>query len=307
MQCVARLSLTAMLQLPARSVSRLLARYGQALYDNGYARYWYTLAVLAVADEDRSLRRELSAAWEVDWAWKSLTPAHSHIPMPLELLLALVSLALLWKWSGIATLLLLGFTGALRRGEIQPLSPQHVLLPQMLGVYSESFFMIRIFNPKMRRLAARMEHARVEEPGLLGWLSAVLEVWPASAPFFAGSPHQLTAALQALLAFFHVPSVDGLGITWASLRPGRATQLYMAGEPLQKIQWLCRWAASRTMDIYVQEVASLSVLRHVPPVARERVRLFAAAAEPLLLREAAALRSHRSPAVRSRSVPPRLA
>ena len=285
-------TLEAVLRLPARSVSSLLAKFGQALYDAGYARYWLTLAILAVADEDRSLRRELSAAWEVDWAWRALTPAHSHVPMPLELLLALVALALLWRWHGVATLLLLGFSAALRRGEIHPLSPQHVLLPHMLGVFSEDFFMVRIFNPKMRRLAARMEHARVEEPGLFAWLQAILQVWPGASPFFVGPPHRLSAVLESLLAFFQVPMVDGVGITWASLRPGRATQLYMKGEPLQRIQWLCRWSASRTLDIYVQEVACLSVLRHVPPAARERVRLFASLVEPLLLREAAALRVH---------------
>ena len=151
--------------------------------------------------------------------------------------------------------------------------------------------MVRIFNPKMRRLAARMEHARVEEPGLLPWLRAVLSTWPAAAPFFPAAPHRLSAALGALLSFFQVPAVDGVGLTWASLRPGRATLLYMRGEPLQRIQWLCRWSASRTLDIYVQEVACLSVLRHVPPAARERVRFFASLTQPLLQREAAALDS----------------
>ena len=46
------------------------------------------------------------------------------------------------------------------------------------------------------------------------------------------------------------------------------------------------------MEIYIQEVATLSVLRHLSPLARSRVAVFAAALSPLLQRATMQLSAH---------------
>ena len=101
----------------------------------------------------------------------------------------------------------------------------------------------------------------------------------------------LSKMLSSLLAFFSVPMRDGVGITWASLRGGRATYMYLSNVPLEEIRWSGRWGSSRTMELYIQEVAGLSVLRHLPIDARHRVSTFAAALSPLIAEAASKLRS----------------
>ena len=89
-----------------------------------------------------------------------------------------------------------------------------------------------------------------------------------------------------MLNFFGVASADGPKLSWGALRPGGATFLYTEDVPLDSISWRGRWAAWATLDRYIQEVASLSVLRHLPAVRRVKINAFAAAA-PQALRFAA--------------------
>ena len=75
---------------------------------------------------------------------------------------------------------------------------------------------------------------------------------------------------------------DACRLAWSSLRGGGATFLHQAGVPLDMIRWRGRWGSQRTVEIYVQEVAALSVLRDVPLAARLRIALFAARAVPFI-------------------------
>eukprot|EP00969_Alexandrium_andersonii_P141739 6267031-Alexandrium_andersonii.AAC.1 len=56
--------------------------------------------------------------------------------------------------------------------------------------------------------------------------------------------------------------------------------------PLEKIRWHGRWSTARTVEIYVQECAALSLIPRLAPEHQLRIARFAAAA-PALLHEAA--------------------
>ena len=45
-----------------------------------------------------ALRRQLAAAWDLAFNWVSGEPRQHHPAMPVSVLLALCSLALLWGW-----------------------------------------------------------------------------------------------------------------------------------------------------------------------------------------------------------------
>ena len=62
----------------------------------------------------------------------------------------------------------------------------------------------------------------------------------------------------------------------ASLRVGAATQMYRDGVELSKIQWAGRWRSSRTLEIYIQEVAALNVLAELDFAQRHKFRWYAA-------------------------------
>ena len=86
--------------LGGREMSQALAAYGQFLFDSGEPLGIYVDTINAVVDADRSLRRQLQAAWDVADAWRALVPARNHVPTPPVLSLAMVSLALMWRAVG---------------------------------------------------------------------------------------------------------------------------------------------------------------------------------------------------------------
>ena len=57
--------------------------------------------------------RQVISAWDVAFNWIVDEPHERNAALPLSVLLALVSLALLWGWSREAAILLLGWSGVL--------------------------------------------------------------------------------------------------------------------------------------------------------------------------------------------------
>ena len=275
-------SLGQVLDLGAVSASRFLAEFAQYLYDTGGAQWVVTEAILAVTDKNRSWRRSMTLAWDAVIMWKELTPATSHRPLPFTLLWALVGLAAVWGWKDIALILLLGFAGMLRRGEVFSLRRRDLISGARLGAGQESLF-VAIGRPKMRRMGVRRQHVKITEPFLIWFLRYGFPGWHHDGAIFGGKPAEATKALEALCRFFRVPSSDGVGITWASLRGGGATHRYQVGQPLDRILWVGRWATTRTLECYVQEHAADSFVQDLPTLARERIAFFADHARNLLV------------------------
>jgi hypothetical protein len=274
--------LAALLSGEAFAASKWLALYGQHLYDTGAARGGFSETILAIVDQRRDWRRSLRIAWDVEEAWGLLIPVQSHMPMPSLYLLAMVSLAGLWGWWGMVPLLLIGFLGMLRPGEILRLTIGDIKLPSMLLLNSPTVY-VGIRDPKMRRTSARREHIRIDEP----WLCAFLEIWTAgrkaSSKLFPDSAYLFRRKFDCLVQFFGACSRDGTGLTPASLRGGGATHFYQEGCPFDVVRWKGRWQAPRTVEIYIQEVAANSVLPGLTIQQREKLRRFAAAASTILL------------------------
>ena len=76
--------------------------------------------------------------------------------------------------------------------------------------------------------------------------------------------------------------MDGFGITPASHRGGGATLSFERTGDLELTRWRGRWSStSRTLEIYIQEVAAASVLPSLDARHRELVLRFARSAFPL--------------------------
>ena len=121
---------------------------------------------------------------------------------------------------------------------------------------------------------------------------AFLEEWLSchSAPtrkIFKGKASDFRECFDALVRFFGIEPCDGKGITPASLRGGGATWLFQQIGSIELLRWRRRWQQVRTVEIYVQEVAALSVLPALSVPRRFRIRKFAGSA-PVILEQAAA-------------------
>jgi len=267
--------------LEGRIVSRHLAEYGQHLYREGVAQGTFVSTILAVVDKERSLRKMLTSAWDVAESWRMLMPWANHIPTPPALALALFSLATCWGWDDMAVFILICFTGMMRPSECLRLTRADILLPADLLTVRRSIF-VRLRDPKNRRIAARREHVKIEDIMVVDLLSAWLpRLHPATRLFQFDAP-KMRVYHDHFVSFFGVPARDGEGITPASHRGGGATLCFERTGSLDLTRWRGRWSAtSRTLEIYIQEVAAASVLPSLDASHRERILLFAAAAPSL--------------------------
>lgn len=76
-----------------------------------------------------ALRRQLAAAWDLAFNWVSGEPRQHHPAMPVSVLLALCSLALLWGWPREAAVFGRAWAGILRIGEIFAARRGDLVLP----------------------------------------------------------------------------------------------------------------------------------------------------------------------------------
>ena len=272
----------ALLQEEGKVVGRFLAEYGQFLYNRGDAHGVYVDSILAVVDQERSLRRVLTAAWDVADSWKLLMPWSNHCPTPPSVALAMFSLSIIWHWPDMGIFVLMAFLGLFRPGELLKLKRIDVLLPSDLLSTKQVCF-VHIGQPKNRRITARREHVRLEDPMLI----YMLELWlPRLAPntrLFPMTYDNMRKYHDSLVTFFGIAASDGNGLTPASHRGGGATWMFEQTGDLDLTRWRGRWAGptSRTLEVYIQEVAAASVLPGLDVAHRQRVLMFSQAAADL--------------------------
>ena len=87
-------------------VASALLRHGQFLFRSGAPCYnKYSESINAIAAFRPALRRSLGSAWDLAFAWMAEEPHEHHRALPKGVLLACLTIALLWGWLTEAALL----------------------------------------------------------------------------------------------------------------------------------------------------------------------------------------------------------
>ena len=269
------------LALPVDNLDRFLTEFGQWLWRRSRSLLDFSETINSLVDLDRARRGHLPRAWEAAWVWRSLTPSSNRVPMPEKVLLAMVTVALSWGFPHVALLLLSGFTGLLRVHELRWLRLGSFMTPRRLMHDDQAMFVV-IEKPKMRRLAARRSYVRIDDAGIIEFADAVVAGRPEEAFLFDGSYAQLRGVFCALCAEVGVPHGAPRGLTLGSLRPGGATWLYRLTDNSEAVRFRGRWASSRMLEIYIQEVGASSVLPLLSETARHRISTLALLAPSLM-------------------------
>ena len=99
-------------------ICAFLVAYGQEMFAAGrsYGRYAETINSIAAARP--LIKKQLTAAWDLAFCWLSDEPHQHHPAMPRSVLLASTTLALMWGWPYVASVLCIGWTGIMRIGEV---------------------------------------------------------------------------------------------------------------------------------------------------------------------------------------------
>ena len=92
-------------------VSEVLIAYGKDLFQSGRSYSKFAETINGVSALKPVLRRQMTAVWDLAFNWVVSEPHEHHAAMPLSILLALTSLAILWGWIREACVLLISWTG----------------------------------------------------------------------------------------------------------------------------------------------------------------------------------------------------
>ncbi|CAE7242563.1 unnamed protein product [Symbiodinium sp. CCMP2592] len=256
-----------------KQLNNLIVRYGRQLFEAGWPYSHYSEVINAIAGYEPGLRRLLQPAWDLAFAWLREEPHSHHVAMPWQVLVASLSVALMWGWPRVAGVLALAWGAILKIGEVFAACRADLLLPG--DVFdTDGFCLLSINEPKTRYKAARHQSAKLDHPDLLavvrlafGHLDPGCRLWPYSASTFR-------SRFDAIVNRLGVNSWTGQAgrkLDLGSLRAGGATWLLHTTEDSELVRRRGRWLNSRTMEIYIQEISSLQFLHLLQPAARAKV------------------------------------
>ena len=149
--------------------------------------------------------KNLSPAWDLAFSWLQDEPRIHHPALPLSVLLALVTLSLLWGWPVEASIWLMTWIGLLRIGEVLEATRSDLLLPgdSAPGI---NYILFRIREPKTRGRGAKHLSTRIEPSDAVALISQVYGSHAPSDKLWSFSPSTLRKRFLQLLVALELPT-----------------------------------------------------------------------------------------------------
>ena len=223
------------------------------------------------------MKKHLSQAWDLAFAWLADEPGQHHPALPLSVLLSMTSIALMWGWVFEAGAICLAWCGILRIGEVLLAQRRDLILPcdSMPGIH---FILLKIKLPKTRGRSAKHQAAKIDACDIVELLSAIYADLPPDAPLWPFSASTLRKRFNSLLEALNLDTkrtIDGRPFGLGSLRAGGATHLLLETENPDLVRRRGRWLAHRTMEIYLQEVLVTTFTSKLQAPTRDKIYVLA--------------------------------
>ena len=160
----------------------------------------------------------------------------------------------------------------LRGGEICKARRKDLVFPAD-ALWSQSYILLRVDEPKTRGRAARHQSAKLEPSDLVRVVSLAFESLDRGAPLWPFSLQTLRKRLYDVLRCLGLDKAHGRdkALDLGSLRPGGATYLLQVCEDSELVRRRGRWVSPKVMEIYLQEVSASTYLGDLPPAVRFKV------------------------------------
>ena len=243
-------------------INILLVKYGKVLYSSGRPYGHYSETINSVVARKAILRRQLQMAWDYAFAWVKAEPPTHHMACPWQILLAVVSTALLWGWSREAGILAMTWGGLLRAGEATAAMRRDLLLPADTQG-TNSFALISIAEPKTRFTVARHQTGKVDAPDLVKVLHIafffISLLMKGCGPIHLRHFETDSGLCCQLWICVDSPGGNLRALDLGSLRPGGATWLLQVSEQSEMVRRRGRWISARVMEVYLQEVGAAKI------------------------------------------------
>ena len=269
-------------------IAHWLTQYGRELFRSGKAYGIFAETINSVAAARPQVRKQLTTAWDFAFSWIADEPFSHHPAMPASVLLALLSVALVWGWVTEAAVLGLAWAGILRIGEALQATRSDLVLPRDAAPGTRHA-LLRIREPKTRGRHARHQAARIDPADIIQLLDIAFARLDATAKLWPLSACTLRKRFNDLMRAAKLP--DGSSgdraraFDLSSLRPGGASHLLNACEDSEMVRRRGRWATVKTMEIYLQEVLYVTYVEKLPQATKEFISI-AAAGFPDVLQQA---------------------
>ena len=277
-------------------LARLLVQYGRELYYAGKPYGRFSETINGISARRPAFRRQLTQAWDLAFAWVADEPSVHHAPIPKAVLLALCGLALLWGWPSEAAIFMMSWSGLLRIGEALAAYRSDLVLP-VDSVPGTEFALLRIRQPKTRGTGAKHQAARLDQEDLVQLLDAVYRDYPRDKKLWPFSGSTLRKRLNYLQGALGLVSCVGsqeskYPYELGSFRPGGATYYLQLFEDPEFVRRRGRWLSHKSMEIYLQEVATATFDHHLTEDAKFRIHQLAMHFPRILVQSRWFLRHH---------------
>jgi hypothetical protein len=254
---------------PGLFVQSLVA-YGHFCFSDGVALHVFRQLLAHVQKLHPQIKVFMTPAWETVSKWEMQEPSKHRPPMPEPIMLAMVSLALAWKWERWSAITLACFYSVSRVGELLKVRRREILTPRDL-LHNEPVIYIRFLAPKSRRRGAKVQYSAIEESAVVTFLCKVWDCLHPDDLLYSGSQGAYRSRWNALLARLQISSQHQL--TPGGLRGGGAVCLHRRGLALTELMWKMRLQHAQTLGYYLQETAALSLLPSLPHRVRHRIQV----------------------------------
>lgn len=279
----ADVSLEALLEQKPRVIDEVTEQFVKIMHDDEKRSSLRIVkhAVLTLQIVKPQLRRKLPATWEAIKAWEEMKPSNFRPPVPVALLMAIVCRAMLRsekcdhgreavRWRAFGTLVLLGFYGLLRPGELLGLKASDAVPPNSWSLGND-FAVIRLERPKNSRQMGVQQYVEIRHPDAINWLSWLKNERPTNAALWDSTANRFRNMFRKICQELGIHS---LHLSPASLRAGGATWLVDEGTEIGKVRFLGRWANLRSLEHYIQVARAQQISLLLPQATAHRLKRF---------------------------------
>ena len=262
----------------AEEICRWLVEYGKALFQSGKAYGRFAETINAVASARPHVRKQLTGAWDLAFAWLADEPGQHHPALPLSVMLAMLAVSLMWGWPREAAVIGMAWSGIMRIGEVLLADRKDLILPSD-SAPGIDFALVRIHAPKTRGRSAKHQTARIDPRDIVQLLQGVYQRVPKDEKLWPYSSATLRKRFNNLLAELGLPTDHHGGsrpFDLGSLRPGGATHLLLLTESPDLVRRRGRWISNRVCEIYLQEVIYTTFTEQLNPQVKTRIHSYAA-------------------------------
>jgi hypothetical protein len=263
------------------AIDALVESYVASLYADSAPLYVYPMTVTGLQNLAPSLKKVLHKSWKLASTWSALEPAEHRRPLPVALFRALVVASFVAGWGRFAAASMIAFLGPARIGEVLRSCRSSLVLPCDVLFDPADKLYLQVIAPKSRfRGGSATQHVSVTGLAEVAFIAHILGALPGDAKLYTLSDGAFRKRWDVLLHRLGVPAE--LGFTPASLRAGGTVFAYNAGVSINDLMWRLRLQNLRTLNHYLQEVATATSLRTVQPACRENIAAAAALYYPLM-------------------------